>query len=522
MSDIELRSEASYIDLTVWALERFSDRIAIIEGGEELTYRQVADRISQYAGALVALGFGPGRGLMVLSGNRSDALLVGLAARSIGCWAGSLHPLGSVDDQAFILEDSEALGLVFDPAYYEAAAKEIGDRVASLTHVLSLGPATVGTDISAAADAVVPGPVPTVPTGDDLCSLGYSGGTTGRPKGVVQRHRTVVEMTNLINLGWQLPEEMRFLATTPISHAASCFVLPTWLRGGTLVLVPGFDPDGFLAAVEHHRITCTFAVPTMLYVLLDHPATRTADLSSMQTIVYGAAPMSPTRLEDALEVFGPVFVQLYGQTEAPATVTALRKDEHDPSRPHLFSSCGRALPGVTVVLLDEQDHEVPTGEVGEICVRGRIVADGYWKRPELNEETFRSGWLHTGDMARADGEGFLYIVDRKKDLIISGGFNVFPREIEDVLAEHPAVAMSVVLGVPDERWGEAVKAVVVAKPGATVDPEELVALVKERKGPVYAPKSVDVVDAIPLTGLGKADRKALRARYWQGTGRAVN
>jgi fatty-acyl-CoA synthase len=522
VTDPALRRDASFVDLAVWALERFDDRVAIVEGEREMTYRQVADRISQYAGALAALGFGPGKGLMVLSGNRADALFIGFAARALGCWAGALHPLGSVDDQAFILEDSEAFGLVFDPSYYEAVAKEIGDRVPTLAHVLSLGPATVGTDISAAADEVPPTAIPTVPSGDDVCSLGYSGGTTGRPKGVVQRHRTVVEMTNLINLGWQLPEDMRFLATTPISHAASCFVLPTWLRGGTIVLVPGFDPDGFLAAVEQHRITCTFAVPTMLYVLLDHPATRTADLSSLQTVVYGAAPMSPARLRDALEVFGPVFLQLYGQTEAPATVTTLRKEEHDPSRPHLFASCGRALPGVTVALLDEQDDEVATGEVGEICVRGRIVSDGYWKRPELNEETFRSGWLHTGDMARRDDEGYLFIVDRKKDLIISGGFNVFPREIEDVLGEHPAVAMSVVLGVPDERWGEAVKAVVVAKPGAIVDPDELIALVKERKGPVYAPKSVDVVDSVPLTGLGKADRKALRARYWQGTERAVN
>jgi fatty-acyl-CoA synthase len=522
VTDTDLRREASIIDLAAWALDRFADRVAIIDGDKELTYRDLRDRISQYAGALSALGFGPGKGLMVLSGNRADALLVGFAARSLGCWSGSLHPLGSVDDQAFILEDSEAFGIVFDPNAYEAVAKEIGDRVPSLAHVLSLGPATVGTDISAAADTVAPGPIPSVPTGDDLCSLGYSGGTTGRPKGVVQRHRTIVEMTNLINLGWQLPEEVRFLACTPISHAASCFVLPTWLRGGTIVLLPGFDPDAFLAAVERHRITLTFAVPTMLYVLLDHPATRSADLSSLETVVYGAAPMSPSRLHDALAVFGNVFVQLYGQTEAPATVTTLRKEEHDPARPHLFGSCGRPLPGVTVGLLDEHDEEVATGEIGEICVRGRIVTDGYWKRPELTAETFRSGWLHTGDMARRDDEGFLYIVDRKKDLIISGGFNVFPREIEDVLGEHPAVAMSVVLGVPDDHWGEAVKAVVVARPGASIEPAELIALVKERKGPVYAPKSIDVVDALPLTGLGKPDRKALRARYWQGTDRAVN
>jgi fatty-acyl-CoA synthase len=287
-------------------------------------------------------------------------------------------------------------------------------------------------------------------------------------------------------------------------------------------LQKGFDPQAFYRAVEQRRITLTFAVPTMLYALLDHPATKTADVSSIETIVYGAAPMSPTRLREALDVFGPVFVQLYGQAEAPATVTALRKEEHDPSRPHLFGSCGRALPGVTVALLDDEDEEVPLGEVGEICVRGAIVSDGYWKRPELTAETLRSDWLHTGDMARADEEGYLYIVDRKKDMIISGGFNVYPREIEDVLTSHSDVAIAAVVGVPDDKWGEAVKALVVLRPGAAVGADDLIALVRERKGAVYAPKSVDFIDDLPLTGVGKADRKAVRARFWPADGRQVH
>jgi acyl-CoA synthetase (AMP-forming)/AMP-acid ligase II len=521
MADV-LRREASFLDLVVWALDRFPDRVAIVEDERELTYRQVRDRISQLAAALGRLGFGRGTGLMTLAGNQAEALFAGLAVRTLGCWAGALHPLGSVDDQAFILEDSEALGLVFEPSLYDGAVSEIAERVPSLKHALSLGPSAVGQDLAALADAEVPGPLVSVAEADDLCSLGYSGGTTGRPKGVMQRHRTVVEMTNLINAGWQLPEEIRFLAVTPISHAAVCFVLPTWMNGGTVVLQKGFDPEGFYRAVEQHRITLTFAVPTMLYGLLDHPATKSADVASIETVVYGAAPMSPTRLQEALDVFGPVFVQLYGQAEAPATVTALRKEEHDLSRPHLFGSCGRPLPGVTVALLNEEDKEVALGEVGEICVRGAIVADGYWKRPELTAETLRSDWLHTGDMATADEDGYLYIVDRKKDMIISGGFNVYPREIEDVLTSHPEVAMAVVVGVPDDKWGEAVKALVVLRPDAGVSAADLIALVKERKGAVYAPKSVDVVDELPVTGIGKADRKAVRARFWPSDGRQVH
>jgi fatty-acyl-CoA synthase len=521
MTDV-LRREASFLDVALWALDRFPDRVAIVEEDRELTYRDVRDRLTQLAGALGKLGFGLGNGLMVLSGNRAEALFVGLAVRALGSWAGALHPLGSPDDQAFILEDSEALGLVYDPTLYEGAAAEIAERVPSLKHMLSLGPSSVGQDLSALADEEPGGPLVSVAQGGDLCTIGYSGGTTGRPKGVMQRHRTVVEMTNLICTGWQLPQDIRFLAVTPISHAAACFVLPTWMNGGTVVLQKGFAPESFYRAIEQHRITLTFAVPTMLYALLDHPATNTADVSSMETIVYGAAPMSPTRLQQALEVFGPVFVQLYGQAEAPATVTALRKEEHDPSRPHLFGSCGRALPGVTVALLDDDDKEVATGEIGEICVRGRIVSDGYWKRPELTAETFRSDWLHTGDMARQDDEGYLYIVDRKTDMIISGGFNVYPREIEDVLTSHLNVAMAAVVGIPDERWGEAVKALVVLQPGTEVTPEELVGLVKEKKGGVYAPKSLDIVDELPLTGIGKADRKAIRARYWDAGARQVH
>ncbi len=459
---------------------------------------------------------------MTLSGNASDALLVGLAVRTLGSWQGSLHPMGSADDQAFILDDSEALGLVFEPALYDDRARELAGRLPALKHMLSLGPSGVGEDLLAAADREPVAPIHSLARAGDLCSLGYSGGTTGRPKGVMQRHRTVVEMTRLISTSWQLPSDIRFLATTPISHAAVCFVLPTWLNGGTVVLQRSFDPEGFYRAIAEHRITLTFMVPTMLYACLDHPATKTADVSSLETIVYGAAPMAATRLREALDVFGPVFLQLYGQAEAPATVTTLRKEEHDPTRPHLFGSCGRPLPGVTVELHDDDDNEVAVGEVGEICVRGMIVTDGYWKREELTAETLRNGWLHTGDMATRDDDGYLYIVDRKKDMIISGGFNVYPREVEDVLCTHPGVAMAAVIGIPDERWGEAVKALVVPRPDAELDAEELIALVREHKGPVYAPKTLEVVDALPLTGVGKADRKAIRARYWQGEARQVH
>ena len=260
----------------------------------------------------------------------------------------------------------------------------------------------------------------------------------------------------------------------------------------------------------------------MLYTLLDNPRLDEFDLSSLDTVFYGAAAASPTRLKEAIDRFGKIFFQFYGQAECPMTITVLRKDEHDPDDLERLATCGRPVPWVDVALLDEEGNRVPRGEPGEICVRGPLVMGGYWKKPEETAAAFEFDWLHTGDVAREDEQGFFTIVDRKKDMIVSGGFNVFPREIEDVLGTHPAVSQSAVIGVPDEKWGESVKAIVVLRPDHSVDPDELIALVKEAKGSHYAPKTVDFVGEIPLSPLGKPDKKALRAQYWGDAGRQVN
>jgi fatty-acyl-CoA synthase len=283
----------------------------------------------------------------------------------------------------------------------------------------------------------------------------------------------------------------------------------------------GFEPERFLATIERERINCTLMVPTMVYVVLDHPALARTDLSSLELVLYGASPMSPTRLMEGLERIGPVFSQLYGQTEC-YPVSVLRKADHDARRPELFASCGFPIATCSVSLRDEANAEVKPGEAGEICVRAPHAMEAYWKRPEQTAEAFAGGWLHTGDVARADERGYLYIVDRKKDMIISGGFNIYPREVEDVLSSHPDVAMAAVIGVPHEKWGEAVTALVVCKPGTQPDAATLVHLVHERKGGPHAPKQVEFVDSLPLTAVGKVDKKVLRARYWQGRERQVS
>jgi fatty-acyl-CoA synthase len=355
-----------------------------------------------------------------------------------------------------------------------------------------------------------------------VTGLAYTGGTTGKPKGVMGTHRAGAAMTQIQMSEWQWPTEVRHLICTPLSHAGAAFFVPALLQGGSMVVLPGFEPGKVLAAIEQYKITSIMLVPTMLYVLMDHPAFETTDLSSLQTVFYGAAAMSPTRLAEAIGKLGPIFFQFYGQAECPMTITVLRKEDHDPNNLERLASCGRPVPWVHVALLDDEGHEVPEGEPGEICVRGPLVSAGYWKKPEQTAELFAHGWLHTGDVARRDDEGFLYIVDRKKDMIISGGFNIFPREVEDVLSSHPGVAAAAVIGVPDEKWGEAVKAVVVRRPGSDVGGEELAAMVKERKGAHHTPKSVDFVDSIPVSPLGKPDKKALRAQYWGQASRQVN
>jgi fatty-acyl-CoA synthase len=308
---------------------------------------------------------------------------------------------------------------------------------------------------------------------------------------------------------------------TPLSHAGAAFFVPTVIKGGSLFVLARFDPAEVLRTIEEQRITATMLVPSMLYALLDHPDARTRDLSSLETVYYGASAINPVRLQEAIDRFGPIFAQYYGQSEAPMVISYLAKGDHDPAR---LSSCGRPSALLRTALLDEDGEPVPVGEPGEICVAGPLLAGGYWNLPDETAATFRDGWMHTGDVAREDEDGFWFIVDRTKDMIVTGGFNVYPREVEDVVAEHPAVAQVGVIGVPDERWGEAVTAVVVMRDGHELTDAviaEIQQAVKQRKGGVQAPKQVIAVDALPLTGLGKPDKKALRARFWEGAGRAV-
>ena len=533
MSDAaRLRHPVHSGHLTVGALKRHRDSAVLYLGDTTLTGGQLADRISQYVQAFEALGAGTDATVGLLSLNRPEVLMIIGAGQTQGYRRTALHPLGSLDDHAYVLSDAGATSLIIDPIpmFVERAVGLLA-KVPSLRRILTLGPlppelADVGVDLVAAAAGYSPMPLVAAELPPDhIGGMTYTGGTTGKPKGVMGTVGSILTMTTIQLAEWEWPEHPRFLMCTPLSHAGAAFFTPTIVKGGEMVVLPKFDPAEVLRVIEERRITATMLVPSMIYALMDHPDSHTRDLSSLETVYYGASAMNPVRLAEAIRRFGPIFAQYFGQSEAPMAITYLAKADHTESR---LTSCGRPTLYARTALLDPDGKPVPPGEVGEICVSGPLLSGGYWQLPEATAETFRDGWLHTGDMAREDDDGFYYIVDRVKDMIVTGGFNVFPREVEDVVAEHPAVAQVCVIGTPDDKWGEAVTAVIVLRPGHPRDDDsvarltaEIQAAVKERKGSVQSPKQVIVTDSVPVTALGKPDKKAVRAQFWEGVGRAV-
>jgi len=510
----------SYGTLIRSAYVRFSGRVAYVDGDREITYQQAWELVGKMRRRFFEDGIVPGAGVGFLSGNCAETALLFHTVLLQGCRWTPLHPMGGKGDHRFILEDAEIETLVYNPETHAERAQELAAEVGSLARVYSLGPGPVGSDLLERAASLSPDYSRPKEAPDNLAYLGYTGGTTGRPKGVMLSHSSLVTNATMSLAEWDFSPGVRFLAVMPLSHAAGLMVLPVLLRGGTVIVGEKFTPDTFFAAVEQHRVTASFLVPTAIYGLLQ--ATEAGMSSQLETILYGASPMAPDRLEEALSVFGPVFQQIYAQTEAPNTVTVLPKYDHDPGRPDLLRSCGLPVLGNEVRILNEDDKEVPQGDTGELCVRGPLVMDGYWKRAEDTAAALRHGWLHTGDMARQAESGHVTLVDRKKDMIVTGGFNVYPTEVEHVLMAHPAVAQSAVFGVPDQKWGEAVTAAVVLRPGRTVSEAELCARVREAKGSVQVPKTIEFVTEIPLTAVGKPDKKQLSAPYWKEQDRFIN
>ncbi|MEV0056072.1 AMP-binding protein, partial [Saccharopolyspora shandongensis] len=510
---------STHNQLVADALRAWSTRTAFINGDQRITYGAARDTIARFMRVMHDKGIRAGDAVGILSPNRPEAWMVTVAAQFLGAHSVGMHARASVEDHIFECADADIRLLVIDESFAEVATEIMAAGVDS---ILALGSSDFAPDLLALAEQVGTTSLRLNPEVDEdtVVEVLYTGATTGRSKGVVQSQRARTAITLASPLAYELPLEPVYVAAAPITHAAAHFLAPTLLRGGTVVTLNGFRPAEFVQAVNQYQGSLSFLVPTMIYRLLD--AGIGLDMPSLQRIVYGASPMAPTRLVEAHERLGRVFTQIYGQTESLALGTALWASEHDLDRPERLLSCGRAVPGTRVELLDESGESVPTGEVGEICVRSPGVMLGYQGLPELTEQTLAGDWLHTGDMAKQDEDGYFTIVDRKKDFIISGGFNIYTREVEDVLTAEPGVAAAAVIGVPDADWGEAVKAIIVAAPGSQINEERLIARVREAKGAVHAPKSIEVVSELPLTPVGKTDKKALRAGFWVGHTRSVS
>lgn len=500
-----LQAASTYADSILTALARSPHRVAFRwsegEAEREMTYASVWEQIRRYATLLVETGLRPGDGVALLATNRPEAFTLMAASCLCRLRYVPLHPLGSPATDRYAFGDAAIRAFFVD-------AERFGERAAAAEGEVELVRGLADVELPESRAELL------APAADEERALYllYTGGTTGSPKGVMLPDRSLMTNAWMTATHWDWPARTNLAICTPMSHASGLFVLPGLMRGATFTLYPRFDVPDLIEGIESRGVNSFFAVPSMLYDLLDHPALGDADLRALEWVLYGAAPMAPRRIEEAIDRLGPVLNQAYGQAEAPNTVFALSQADHAERDAVDLGSCGRPLAGVETRLLDPEGQEVEDGEPGEICIRGPLVMDGYWRKPEQSAEALRGGWLHTGDIARRNPSGTVTIVDRLKDMVISGGFNIYPREIEDVINAHPDVATAAVYGLPDERWGEAVTAAVVAKPGRELVAAELIESVRTAKGSVAAPKHLLLLDELPLTAVGKLDKKALRAR----------
>ena len=481
------------------------DAPCLVEGDRSLSYGDVQDLSHRVAGALARDGIEPGAKVGILSSNNAVAFacVFGIARRG-AVWC-PINPRNEMAETRALLELFDCECLIYHAAY-APMAEQLDVRDQGLPRRAR----RLARRARSSTSALV----------DDLAMLVGTGGTTGLPKGVMLTSRNLETMTALTLMGYPFSGRPAYLALAPLTHAAGVLCFPVMTQGGRIVVMPKPDVGEFIALIERERITHTFLPPTLIYMLLGHEAISTTDLSSLQCFWYGAAPMSTARLEEALRVIGPM-AQLFGQTEAPMMVSMLPPAEHYNADGTVatkrLASAGRPAPLVTVGIMDpDTGRLLPTGERGEIVVRGSLVMAGYYKNPEATEAASKHGWHHTGDVGYLDEDGYLFIVDRLKDMIITGGFNVYSAEVEQALMQHPAVRDCAVVGLPDDKWGERVTAVI--ESSAEVEPDELVAFVKARIGSVKAPKQVELWQELPRSRLGKVLKADVRTQLLHDQG----
>jgi fatty-acyl-CoA synthase len=505
--------------ITHWAADRPA-RVALREEDRVFTYADLDDLTAKVASALFAAGLRKGDRIAWIGKNSDLYFLLFFGAARAGI---VMAPIGwrlSPAEWAYVLNDTGAKILFTGPGF-DAAAQQLTGK---LEHdPLILGAAEARARIAATPRAGFEGAGP-----DDAVLQLYTSGTTGNPKGAVLSNRNLFALRrNSSDLDipytkWDDDEAV--LVAMPCAHIGGTglgiMALGAGLPG---IILAEFNPEGVFDAVEHHGVTRFFIVPAALQMLLLHPRCAETDFSRLKYILYGAAPIPLELLRQCIKMFGAQFIQAYGMTETTGTICMLPPEDHDPEGNARMRSAGKPLPGVEIRILGDEGQELPVGEVGEVVTRSSNNMLEYWNLPEATAKTMTAdGWIHTGDAGYLDADGYLYIHDRMKDMIISGGENVYPAEVESAIFGHPAVQEVAVIGIPDAKWGETVKAVVVPKPGMSVDEGDIIAWARERIAAFKAPRSVDVIEALPRNASGKILRKDLRAPYWEGYERMVN
>ncbi len=514
------------IDFFDRTASRHPGRTCVTGVARTWTYREMSDFATRVGNGLKAFGVVRETKCAVLS--RNDPLSFGAflgILKAQGAWV-PVHTGNGAAENLHLLEFFD-VEILFYGSEFEEFARHAKARVPAIRQFICLDSAGhFAPCVLDWAERQSGEPIRLEWDPDAMCMLRGTGGTTGLPKGVMNTNRNFeTTLANfLARLRFDAPPV--YLAAAPLSHAAGVFAWVCIAFEGTMVIHRRFDAQQVLQAIGEQRVSMLYLPPTAIYTLMSQPNARRFDYSSLRHFLYGAAPTASAKLREAVQLFGNVMTQCYGQTEVPTSVASLTPEEHLDAHGNIdekrLLSCGRPSPFVRVELMDHGGRIVDRGNIGEIVVQGGLVMKGYYKNAEATAEVSWHGWHHTGDLAYQDDDGYMYIVDRAKDMIITGGFNVYPLEVEQVILSHPSVQDCAVVGVPDEKWGEAIKAVVELKPGYTVDRATLVALCKQKIGSIKAPKSVDFVDRMPRSAVGKVMRKEVRKRYWEGQDRQVS
>jgi acyl-CoA synthetase (AMP-forming)/AMP-acid ligase II len=495
--------------------ERHGDAAAVTCGGMTQTYARLHERSCRLANALAALGVRRGERVATLSDNCAEIVEQMTAIALGGYMRAALYAHNSAESNVYLLNLVEASALIVDAKLYAAIAPHLYDAP-GLRHVIVFGggASTEAIDYEAALAAAPSDDPGCVLRDDDPHVIRFSSGTTGKPKGIlhtVAGWRAVA--TEMALLMPKLSEADKYLAAGPLAHAALLPLFGTLAAGGSVVVMPAFDPAGFIELVQSKRCTITLLVPTMIQMIAALPQAPTADLSSLRAVFYGAAPISERTLADGRAIWGDVMHQMYGQSEA-VPLTVLRPSDHAG---HRLRSAGRPTPNAVIRIVDENGHDVAPGRVGEIAARTPVAMAGIWRDDDATaQRLLPDGSVLTRDMGYLDEDGFLYLADRKEDMIISGGFNIWPAELENALASHPAVAEVAVVGVPHDKWGETPKAVVVLRPGQHADEQQLIDWTRQTVGAVKRVTSVEFTDGLPKSPVGKVLRREVKKRFWQG------